>query len=200
MFPKVLTTDMVARLQAKFESVAGSADGSGTRHVDGASLSDEGRNPLLTDPLLLAVVRHILRRPFRVLLVNGRDPRPGYGLQGLHADWLPRLPGDPYSVVTALWLLDPFTPTNGATRLVPGSHLLPGLPSKQLRAPQSRHPDETIVTGEAGGLLAFNGHLWHSGTRNDSHRPRRVVQCQFVAHDAAPPEGSGIAAGDRKGT
>jgi ectoine hydroxylase-related dioxygenase (phytanoyl-CoA dioxygenase family) len=29
-------------------------------------------------------------------------------------------------------------------------------------------------------MLLFNGHLWHSGTRNNSKSSRRVLQCQYV--------------------
>jgi hypothetical protein len=40
----------------------------------------------------------------------------------------------------------------------------------------------------AGSVLFFNGHLWHGGTRNESRSPRRILQCQFVARDRAPPD------------
>jgi ectoine hydroxylase-related dioxygenase (phytanoyl-CoA dioxygenase family) len=32
-------------------------------------------------------------------------------------------------------------------------------------------------------VLIFNGHLWHSGTRNETGLRRRVLQCSFVARD-----------------
>ena len=93
---------------------------------------------------------------------------------------MPRAPGDPYSVFTTLWMLDDFIPENGATRVVPRTHLSPHPPAKSLAQPLAHHPDERIIVGRAGGVLMMNGHLWHSGRRNDSSGPRRCVQ--MLAH------------------
>ncbi len=55
--------------------------------------------------------------------------------------------------------------------------------TKAFADPESHHPEETIVIARAGSVLVINGHLWHSGTRNRSRGPRRVVQCVFVASE-----------------
>ena len=112
--------------------------------------------------------------------MGGRDPLPGYGQQGLHADWTVRFKGEPFRAVTAIWLLDDFTGDNGATRVVPGTHRLPTPPPKSFANPASRHPEQTLIVANAGSVLVFNGHLWHSGTTNRSSGSRRVVQCTFV--------------------
>ena len=53
--------------------------------------------------------------------LNFRAALPGFGLQGLHADWGGAVaPGD-YYVCNSIWLLDDFTESNGATRIIPGS-------------------------------------------------------------------------------
>lgn len=143
-----------------------------------------------THSRLLAAVRHVLARPFRVLTVGLRAPAPGQGAQGLHSDWPPRALGQPTETVSALWMLDDFTGeprANGATRVVPGTHLVPASPPRAFAQPQRRHPDEELVLGRAGSLLVFHGHLWHSGTRNRSSAPRRAVQVQMVASRSAPP-------------
>jgi ectoine hydroxylase-related dioxygenase (phytanoyl-CoA dioxygenase family) len=85
--------------------------------------------------------------------------------------------------VTALWLLDDFIGNNGATRLIPGSHLWFKPLPKHLRQPVAKHPDQRFINAKAGSALVFNGHLWHSGSRNESNRSRRVIQCQFVARE-----------------
>ena len=105
----------------------------------------------------------------------------------MHTDWRPRSPHEPFHVATALWLLDDFTAENGATRVVPGSHRDPRPLPKSFRAPEARHPNEQLVAARAGDVLVFNGHLLHSGTRNRSDAPRRVVQCPFVAAELRPP-------------
>ena len=127
-------------------------------------------------PIAVAAAKHVLLAPFQVHDVHGRNPLPGFGQQGLHADWPERDAGSPYFVLTALWMIDDFTEKNGATRVVPGSHLLPRALPKSYAQPTARHPEEMIVTGKAGSVLVFNGHLWHAGRKNESQGPRRAGQ------------------------
>jgi ectoine hydroxylase-related dioxygenase (phytanoyl-CoA dioxygenase family) len=169
-------------VRAVFES----ALGQGKRHGVHVVLpwEDAAFDGVYTHPKVLAAAYHVLRRPFKSTGVVGRDPAPGHGQQALHADWM-RAPSEPFHFVTTLWLLDDFTPDNGATRLVPGSHRMPNALPKSMARPESRHPDQKVITAAAGSVLLFNGHLLHSGTRNHSGRRRRVLQCPFVARDVA---------------
>lgn len=155
----------------------------GTRHIDDLVNCDQDFADVYTHPKILAAVYHVLGAPFRLGQMNGRDPLPGFGQQGLHADWVNRTRAEPYRIVTTIWLLDDFTAENGATRLVPGTHLLLTQPPKSFADPASRHPEQKTIVAEAGSVLVFNGHLWHSGTRNNSNQPRRVLQCSFVGRD-----------------
>jgi hypothetical protein len=182
ILPKTIGPAWLEQLRKAFEQTAGNQQ-SGTRHLKDLFNNGVVFEGIYTHPKVLAAVYHILRCPFRVGQLSGRDPLPGYGQQGLHADWLPRVPSEPFRIVTALWLLDDFTPDNGATRLVPGTHRLLTPPPKNMAAPTSRHPNQILVVAGAGSVLAFNGHLWHSGTRNETSRSRRVLQCQFVARN-----------------
>jgi len=183
--------DLLKRLRAAFEASleqpAASGKQSGTRHTSELGLKDPAFAATYTHPKLLAAVHHVLRRGFKLNQFSGRDPLPGYGQQGLHADWMPRGPQEPFYVVTALWMLDDFTETNGATRVIPGSHLwLKPLP-KPLQQPESNHPEQNTVVARAGSVLVFNGHLLHSGTRNQSKLPRRALQMVFWARELARP-------------
>lgn len=179
----------LARLRAAFEKAC-AKDGkspaikeSGTRHADDLVNRDSCFEGVYTHPSVLAAVHHILRVPFRVGQLAGRDPLPGYGAQGLHGDWTTRAKGEPFRIATTIWLLDDFTSDNGATRVVPGTHHLLTQPPKSLADPESRHPEQRIIVAGAGSVLVFNGHLWHSGTRNKTVLSRRVLQCSFVARD-----------------
>lgn len=141
-------------------------------------------------PKLLAAAFHILGRPFSPKLMGWRSPRRGLGQQALHTDWA--MQGDPsaFHVVTSLWILDDFTPDNGPTRVVPGSHKQRRPVPKHYADPATRHQGEVTIEAKAGSVLVFNGHLWHSGTRNQSGAPRRVLQCGFHAQEHttfAPP-------------
>lgn len=156
---------------------------SGTRHVSDLVNRDRVLAEVFTSPTVLAAIYHVLHCPFRVGQLNGREPLPGYGQQGLHADWTARARGEPFRIVTTIWLLDDFIANNGATRVVPGTHLLLTQPPKSFADPANRHPDQRIITASAGSVLVFNGHLWHSGTRNETDRPRRVLQISFVSRD-----------------
>ena len=191
VLPGVMAPDWLAALRAAFEKAMTPARPSagkketGTRHTDGLVGQDPAFDGIFTQPSVLAAVHHVLGCPFRVAQSHGRDPLPGYGQQGLHADWMARAASEPFRIVTTIWLLDDFEADNGATRVVPGTHRLLRPPPKALAAPANRHPDQTVVVAPAGSVLVFNGHLWHSGTRNESNRSRRVVQCSFVAREEA---------------
>jgi len=172
----------VTRLRRAFEGLPIQA--SGTQHVEivDATPEVESWRALKCHPALVAAAEHVLGGSHRVVDIHGRNPLPGFGQQGLHTDAVPRAPGDPYSVFTALWMLDDFTVENGATRVVPGSHLHPRPIAKALAQPLAQHPNEIIPIGRAGSVLMLNGHLLHSGRRNDSKGPRRAVQMVVRAH------------------
>ena len=185
----IIDADWLSRLRAAFESGCQKDGGatvvkeSGTRHLNDLVNRDPVFEGALTNSRVLAGVYHVLRDAFRVGQIGGRDPLPGYGQQGFHADWTARSKGEPFRIVTTIWLLDDFTSESGATRVVPGTHQLLTQPPKSFADPASRHPDQRIIVAKAGSVLVFNGHLWHSGTANKSSSPRRVLQCSFVGRD-----------------
>lgn len=80
--------------------------------------------------------------------------------------------------------MDDFTVENGATRLVPGTHLLTAKPEKYMLQPNYTHPKQISAVASAGSVLIFNGHLWHSGMINQSKGHRRVLNCFWSALDA----------------
>ncbi|GAB3286656.1 phytanoyl-CoA dioxygenase family protein [Kineosporia babensis] len=133
---------------------------------------------LFQDALVLACVRHVLPH-FKLSMLNIRCAFPGQKAQKLHADWDDEPPRDgEFFVVNAMWLLDDFTAVNGATRFVPGSHRL-GCPRVELRDRSATHPDEVLVTAQAGSVAVFNSHIWHGGTENRSDAPRTAVNAYY---------------------
>jgi len=189
VFPKLIDPEWLEGLRSEFEGEdnfdvdAPLIKERGTRHINDLVNRGPALEAVYTNAKVLAAVYHILKTPFRLGQLNGRDPLPGYGQQGLHADWPARVKGEPFRIVTTIWLLDDFTQDNGATRVVPGTHRLLNPPPKSFADPASRHPDQKIIVASAGSVLIFNGHLWHSGTRNQTHRARRALQCSFVGRD-----------------
>ncbi len=141
-----------------------------------------------THPKALAAIAHVLGGDLKLSSLNARAALPGHGLQALHTDGAQRIPGVPpmptdsrtrYYVCNSIWLLNDFTPTNGATRLIPGSHKLGQDPRQLLDDALAPHPDEILVLGQAGTVVIFNSHAWHGGTVNRSNRPRRALHSYF---------------------
>ena len=81
----------------------------------------------LTHPKVLAAMRHVLGDWIALSSLNFRQALPGDGHQAFHTDWGPNpdatLEPPQFSVCNSLWMIDEFTETNGATRVLPGSHL-----------------------------------------------------------------------------
>jgi ectoine hydroxylase-related dioxygenase (phytanoyl-CoA dioxygenase family) len=137
------------------------------------------------NPLVLALVEHVLRRPFKLSSLNAREPRQGNGNQALHIDGAPRASDAPYAVANSLWVLDGFDEGNGATRVVPGTHLLSGAVGERIADPAAEHPLQTRLICPPGSVVVFNAHLWHGGTVNRSGARRRVIHAYYTARELA---------------
>ena len=72
-------------------------------------------------------------------------------------------------VCNTIWMLDDFTPENGATRMIPRSHTWGRLPERGLK---DSLPGEELLFGRAGTVVIMNTHIWHGGTANRTDRCR----------------------------
>lgn len=100
---------------------------------------------------------------------------PGQQAQPLHDDMqqlnLPR-PRPPLAV-NAVWALSDFTESNGATRIVPGSHRYDHAP------PYGGDIDTVAATMPAGSVMLFDSALWHYGGANESAERRFAISCYY---------------------
>jgi hypothetical protein len=147
-----------------------------------ANLVDKGAcfRACLGDGRVLACVDRVLSGDWRLSALNYRAALPGAGGQALHTDWGGAVAAGDWQVCNSVWLLDDFCVANGATRVVPGSHLWGRTPGEALPDTAARHPDEVVVEAPAGSVIVFNSHLWHGGTLNRTDRPRRALFAYFT--------------------
>lgn len=98
--------------------------------------------------------------PYYLSNNSARCPLKGNPGQQLHSD--SRLPGINYCIVAnVLWVLDDFTPENGATRVVPGSHKF-----MSFAEDGKFYDEEILITAKKGSAIIFNANLWHGGGPN----------------------------------
>jgi ectoine hydroxylase-related dioxygenase (phytanoyl-CoA dioxygenase family) len=135
-------------------------------------------------PKLLSCVAQVLGPDFKLSSLNARSARPHSDwTQPLHCDTgaLPDARGN--SVCNIIWMLDDFTPDNGATRFVPGSHRSRRLPQDVLADASAPHPDERLLTGRRGTVVVMNAHLWHGGTANRTDAGRLAMHSFYCRRD-----------------
>ncbi len=177
------------RIQALFDAEGDRAGGEFKQEPGAlrlANLVDKGGIfvECIVEPEALEYVGHVLGRRFKLSSLNARSANPRNRVaQPLHVDAgaLPDERG--FWVCNTVWMLDDFTPENGALRAVPGSHRFGRRPQDALVDPRRPHPDEVLVTGRAGDLVVMNSHLWHGGTANDTDWPRLALHAFYCRWD-----------------
>lgn len=151
-----------------------------------ANLVDKGEvfERVVSHPGVLEAVRHVLGDDFKLSSLNARSTDPWSAeCQPLHCDAGAVADDSGFWVCNTIWLLDDFTPDNGATRVVPRSHQWRKLPQQELADPQAAHPEEALVLGEAGTVVIMNTHAWHGGTANRTGHPRRALHAFYTRGD-----------------
>jgi ectoine hydroxylase-related dioxygenase (phytanoyl-CoA dioxygenase family) len=127
-------------------------------------------------PAVLPVVEQVLDPGLLISSLSSIDIRPGETAQPIHADdqLIPIPKPHPATVCNTMWALTDFTDANGATRLVPGSHLLPN--------PDFGGDYETIPAEmPKGSVLVWHGSLWHGGGANRTDGRRVGIAMNYCA-------------------
>lgn len=76
-------------------------------------------------------------------------------------------------IINVMWMMSDFTVANGATRLVPGSHLSGNSPEP------GRVYDEVVAEGSAGSIVAWDGRTWHAAGVNVADSARVGLTTYF---------------------
>ena len=169
---------------------------------------------VLGQPLVDGLVERLLGPGFLLSTLDAHVVRPGAEAMALHTDqwWMPPpvAPGAGYPrpgamqraqgaainpdtrpatisaamVCNVMWLVSDFTEANGATRLVPRSHLSGAAPD-----PAVPHRIPSIAaTGPAGTAVVVDGRLWHGAGANVSDAVRYGVTTNYCAPQCRPLE------------
>jgi ectoine hydroxylase-related dioxygenase (phytanoyl-CoA dioxygenase family) len=188
--PGLMPPELLAALRRRIDEIfeeEGDRAGSEFKQEPGArrlaNLVNKGRifEKVILTPRVLEAVACVLGPRFKLSSLNARSTNPHSDAdQPLHADSGAIADDLGYSVCNSVWLLDDFTPGNGATRMVPGSHRWKRLPEPEFYAP---HPAQQLVLGRAGDVVVMNAHMWHGGTANRTAAPRRAMHVYYTRQD-----------------
>lgn len=148
-----------------------------------ANVVNKGRvfEDIIVTPRVLECMAHVLGPNFKLSSVNIRSADPHSNCeQPWHCDSGAVADDAGYWVCNSVWMLDDFTPDNGATRMVPGSQRWRAVPPPES---YDARPDQELVTGKAGTVVIMNAHMWHGGTANHTGAPRRAMHVYYTRWD-----------------
>jgi len=153
---------------------------------------------LIQHPLCMSLIEHLIGPDYLISCVDAQIQHPGAGEMPLHTDqwWMPsphepraraarpadarrnfagsldpspsNTPIAPIAAVNVMWMMTDFSIENGATRLVPCSHLS----GKQPDSSVPHKIPSVAAVGPAGTAFAFDARLWHGAAQNRSQEAR----------------------------
>ncbi len=129
-----------------------------------------------THAAVLPIVEGVLDAGCLISSLSSIAIDPGEIAQPIHADDMVIPLDKPHRsiVCNSMWALTDFTEANGATRLVPGSHLKGN--------PQYGGDYETIPAEmPKGAVLIWDGSLWHGGGANRTDARRTGIAMNYCA-------------------
>ena len=186
LFEGLLSPDQVDALNEASEAVYQREGTGGSSAPESPYIQNKhpGFDLCLTHPRILAGICHVLGRNIKSFGVHGRSHPPGCEQQGLHVDYNgpTATPGN-YSTCNSIWMLSDFTAANGATRVIPGTHLSGKVPKDELDEPAADHPRQKLLLGRAGTVGVFNSHVWHGTTANSDTTGRNSLTSFFCRRD-----------------
>jgi len=127
-------------------------------------------------PSVLPIVEGVLDAGCLVSSLSSIGIGPGETAQPIHADDMVIPLAKPHGAIicNSMWALTDFTDANGATRLVPGSHLRD---SPAYGAEVASVPAEM----RRGSVLIWHGSLWHGGGENHTRERRVGIAMNYCA-------------------
>ena len=132
---------------------------------------------LAVDPAVLAVVDGVLDPGCLMSSLSSIRILPDETAQPIHADdqLIPLDKPHAPTVCNTMWALTDFTEANGATRIIPRSHL-------RDHSPEYGAPYDSIAAEMGrGSVLVWHGSLWHGGGANATGQDRIGIAANYCA-------------------
>jgi ectoine hydroxylase-related dioxygenase (phytanoyl-CoA dioxygenase family) len=128
-------------------------------------------------PNVLPIVEGVLDPGLSISSLSSIAIGPGERAQPIHADdqVIPLTRPHAPIICNTVWAITDFTEENGATRLIPGSHLCDLAPN-----PLERY-DTIAAEMQAGSVLVWLGSLWHGGGANLTDTRRVGIARNYCA-------------------
>jgi ectoine hydroxylase-related dioxygenase (phytanoyl-CoA dioxygenase family) len=173
-----LTTDL-DRLERDFgvQPAGNSFEGAQTVRIYNLLAYGSRYEQIPVHPAVLPVVDRVLDPGCLVSSLSSISILPGEIAQPIHADdqLIPLPKPHVPTVCNTMWALTDFTAANGATRVVPGTHLLD-------HSPDYGKPYDSIPAEmEKGSVLVWVGSLWHGGGANTTDERRVGIAMNYCA-------------------
>jgi ectoine hydroxylase-related dioxygenase (phytanoyl-CoA dioxygenase family) len=128
-------------------------------------------------PSVLPLIEHVLDRGCLISSLSSITILPGETAQPIHADdqLMPLAKPHVPTVCNSMWALTDFDDANGATRIIPGTHLAAD-------SPDFGSTYETIPAAmPRGSVLVWHGSLWHGGGANSTAEDRIGIAMNYCA-------------------
>jgi len=128
-------------------------------------------------PVVLPLMYHLLGEGCLVSSLSSITIWPGEVAQPIHADdqLMPVPKPHPATTANSMWAITDFTESNGATRIIPGTHTAD-------RSPTYGQPYDSICAEMSrGSILVWHGSLWHGGGANVTTERRRGIAMNYCA-------------------
>ena len=171
--------DDLIRLEAVFdvEPAGNSFEGARTVRIYNLLALGALYEQVPVHPEVLPVVEGVLDAGCLVSSLSSISIDPGERPQPIHADdqLIPLPKPHVPTVCNTMWALTDFTEANGATRIVPGTHLLD-------HSPDYGGEYESIAAEmPKGSVLVWVGSLWHGGGANTTDERRVGIAMNYCA-------------------
>jgi ectoine hydroxylase-related dioxygenase (phytanoyl-CoA dioxygenase family) len=161
-----------------------SFEGERTQRVYSLAAKGEVFMRIAEHPRIVALLDRLLLPNWLLSTLQSIRLHPGETRQGWHADDLFYPVPRPRTrlAISTIWAIEDFTADNGATEVIPGSHLWGN------ESPDTRPHEAVSVIMPAGSVVVFDGSLWHRGGENRSQGTRLALSPQYCQPWLRPQE------------